>query len=146
MLICECDFSGFIRYRILPNEKAVSVRTAILSLFMEWIPSQRIKTDSGTDFIAREATELLKIFGILHATMNPMNSRGNAIAQNCMMQIKNEIRIIQPNADASDLEKVMDLAFLTINSRYKRNAKYTPFEMVYEKTSLGPASPKHKRM
>ena len=134
VLICVCDYSGFIRYRILKNEKAVSVRSAMLSLFLEWSPPQRVKTDNGTNFVAKEIREFMELFGILHTTIIPTNSRGNAIAENSIMRIQTELRVVQPSPDGSDLEDAMALACFTINSRCKQKSKYTPFELVFHRT------------
>ena len=133
-ILVACDaFSGFVRYKIMSDETAKSVKTAIFELFMEFGIPKVVKSDNGSCFVARETEELFEIFNCVHTTISPSNSRSNGKIEGVIGQIQTQLRLLQPAKDNFDeLRMAMGLAVFEINTKVGKNAKFSAFEIQFK--------------
>ena len=133
VLVAIDAFSGYIRFRVLKDETAKSVKGALFELFMEHGTPRILKTDNGSCFTSHELGELLSVFNIRHQTISPSNSRSNGRAENSIGRIQKELRILQPNKDNIDeLKLALSLAIFNLNTRVGKNKKFSPYEIMFK--------------
>ena len=133
VLIAIDAFSGYIRYRILKDETAKSVKGALFDLFMEHGIPRILKSDNGACFTSHELKELLSVFNIGHQTISPSNSRSNGRAENSIGRIQRELRILQPSKDdIEELKMALSLAVFNLNTKVGKNKKFSPYEIMFK--------------
>ena len=133
ILVAIDAYSGFVRYKILNDETAKSVKYAIFDLFMEFGIPNVVKSDNGPCFISRETQELFDIFNCVHRTISPSNSRGNGKIEGVIGRIQTQLRLLQPDKnDINDLKMAMGLAVFEMNTKIGKNSKYSAFEIQFK--------------
>ena len=133
ILVVIDAFSGFVRYKVLNDETAKSVKYALLELFMEFGIPNMVKSDNGPCFISRETQELFEIFNCVHRTISPSNSRGNGKIEGVIGRIQTQLRLLQPEkGDINEIKMALSLAVFGINTKIAKHSKFSAFEIQFK--------------
>ena len=147
LIIRDC-LSQYTRGLILQNQRAETLREALLSLTLDIIPNSgaEIRVDGATAFqsLERESqtkTSILNKFKIKITVGRLMNKNKNPVAENAVQEVQKEILRIKPIAGPISQ---IDLALVlrNINSRIRKN-NLTPKEALFRRNIISNEPIKH---
>ena len=110
---CVDCFSKFAFARMLPNKTAVQVAKAIRSVIAEnGSPPSVIRTDNGSEFIAKEFQNVCKEFGIKHVTGDSYSPKQQSMIERFNRTLKMAVYKYQsqwniPKISNEDIQKIM---------------------------------------
>ena len=140
LIVREC-MSQFTRAKLIQDQKADTLRRALLSLILDIIPDSGtvVRVDGATSFQSLEAESMmdnspLKSLGVKIVVGRLLNKNKNPIAENAVKEVQKEIlRLKNTIGPITEIE----LAIVTknVNSRIRYNG-LTPKEILYRRNTL----------
>lgn len=77
--------------------------------------------------------DFLESLGVVHRTIAPTNSRGNALVERCILKLQNSSRVHQPT-DA-DIPVFLASTLYALNFGLRPDSKYSPAQIFFSRTT-----------
>ena len=91
---------------------------------------ERITTDNHAAWLSEQFGQLIRQYNVVHATINPLNSRGN-LAESAIKRLQQQLRLLELDLPLSEVDWRLALAIATIATN---SALGTDGTCAYERT------------
>ena len=133
VLVAVDSYSKFIMTRVLKEGTSVCIKHAMMELMTTFGIPHTICQDNGANLNSSIMNQFYKDLGITVSRTTVNNSRANSIAERAILKIQSKTR--QFGTQNGHLHLNLYLITHKINLEKPKNQKFSPFEIMFHRTS-----------
>ena len=133
VLVTVDSYSKFIMTRVLKEGTSVCIKHAMIEIMTTFGIPHTICQDNGANLNSSIMNQFYKDLGIILSRTTVNNSRANSIAERAILKIQSKTR--QFGTENGHLHLNLYLITHKINLEKPKNQKFTPFEIMFNRTS-----------